>query len=112
MGYAEATAFFQVVNRRYDVGNPTVVTTNRGLPKVERHPRRPCGCGHDLRPADAPGDRVQHRRTVVANARTPGARDGDDVAGRPRKGTAANPTIADPGQGSPRLSMIADRENA
>jgi DNA replication protein DnaC len=33
MGRAEATAFFQVVNRRYEVGNSTIVTTNRGLPE-------------------------------------------------------------------------------
>jgi DNA replication protein DnaC len=30
MGRSEATAFFQVVNRRYEVGNSTIVTTNRG----------------------------------------------------------------------------------
>jgi DNA replication protein DnaC len=33
MGRAEATAFFQVVNRRYEVGHSTIVTTNRGLPE-------------------------------------------------------------------------------
>lgn len=33
MGRQEATAFFQVVNRRYEVGNSTIVTTNRGLPE-------------------------------------------------------------------------------
>jgi DNA replication protein DnaC len=33
MGRSEATAFFQVVNRRYEVGNSTIVTTNRGLPE-------------------------------------------------------------------------------
>lgn len=33
MGRPEATAFFQVVNRRYEVGNSTIVTTNRGLPE-------------------------------------------------------------------------------
>jgi len=33
MGRAEATAFFQVVNRRYEIGNSTIVTTNRGLPE-------------------------------------------------------------------------------
>ena len=30
---AEATAFFQVVNRRYEMGHSTIVTTNRGLPE-------------------------------------------------------------------------------
>jgi DNA replication protein DnaC len=29
---AEANAFFQVVNRRYELGSSTIVTTNRGLP--------------------------------------------------------------------------------
>jgi DNA replication protein DnaC len=33
MGRSEATAFFQVVNRRYEVGHSTLVTTNRGLPE-------------------------------------------------------------------------------
>ena len=33
MGRSEATAFFQVVNRRYEIGNSTIVTTNRGLPE-------------------------------------------------------------------------------
>ncbi len=33
MGRAEATALFQVVNRRYEVGHSTIVTTNRGLPE-------------------------------------------------------------------------------
>lgn len=33
MTRAEATAFFQVVNRRYEIGNSTIVTTNRGLPE-------------------------------------------------------------------------------
>lgn len=33
MARAEATAFFQVVNRRYEVGHSTIVTTNRGLPE-------------------------------------------------------------------------------
>ncbi|MHB8467548.1 MAG: ATP-binding protein [Acidimicrobiales bacterium] len=33
MGRAEATAFFQVVNRRYEISNSTIVTTNRGLPE-------------------------------------------------------------------------------
>jgi DNA replication protein DnaC len=32
MGRAEATAFYQVVNRRYEVGHSTIVATNRGLP--------------------------------------------------------------------------------
>jgi DNA replication protein DnaC len=32
MNRTEATAFFQVVNRRYEIGNSTIVTTNRGLP--------------------------------------------------------------------------------
>lgn len=33
MARAESTAFFQVVNRRYEIGNSTIVTTNRGLPE-------------------------------------------------------------------------------
>ena len=33
MNRTEATAFFQVVNRRYEIGNTTIVTTNRGLPE-------------------------------------------------------------------------------
>jgi DNA replication protein DnaC len=33
MNRTEATAFFQVVNRRYEIGNSTIVTTNRGLPE-------------------------------------------------------------------------------
>jgi DNA replication protein DnaC len=33
MSRTEATAFFQVVNRRYEIGNSTIVTTNRGLPE-------------------------------------------------------------------------------
>ena len=33
MGRAEATAFFQVVNSRDEIGNSTIVTTNRGLPE-------------------------------------------------------------------------------
>lgn len=35
-----ATAFFQVVNQRYDKGHPTIVTTNRGLPKARPFGRR------------------------------------------------------------------------
>jgi DNA replication protein DnaC len=33
MNRTEATAFFQVINRRYQIGHSTIVTTNRGLPE-------------------------------------------------------------------------------
>jgi len=68
MGRAEATAFFQVVNRRYEIGNSTIVTTNRGLPEWGRHPRR-SGCrGSHSRSSYAPSNRFQHQRTVMAHA--------------------------------------------
>jgi len=37
--------FFQVVNTRYERGHPTIVTTNRGLPKAHRF-ERTCARSH------------------------------------------------------------------
>jgi DNA replication protein DnaC len=39
MGRDAAAAFFHVVSYRYEKGSPTLVTTNRGLPKAHRFAR-------------------------------------------------------------------------
>jgi hypothetical protein len=37
----EATGFFQVVNRRYEIGDSTIVITNRGYPNGARSSATP-----------------------------------------------------------------------
>jgi DNA replication protein DnaC len=63
MGRPEATAFFQVVNRRYEIGNSTIVTTNRGLPEWGEILGDPVVAGAIL-------DRLMHR-AVVFNIKGP-----------------------------------------
>ena len=88
MERAEAAAFFHVVNTRYELGHPTLVTTNRGLPEwgeifgdPSSPPRSSTG--------SCTGRRLQHQRAVLAHARAPGARNGnleDTFEGRRKEG--------------------------
>ena len=56
---SEANAFFQVVNRRYELGSSTIVTTNRGLPGWAEL------FGGDAVVAAAILDRLLDRATVI-----------------------------------------------
>jgi DNA replication protein DnaC len=66
-----ASAFYQVVNLRYEKQHSTIVTTNRGLPDwgeiFRRHRRR----RSDLGPAHAQRRRVQHQGPLLAPTRAP-----------------------------------------
>jgi DNA replication protein DnaC len=73
MERAEATAFFQVVNRRYETGHSTIVTTNCGLPEWGEILGDPVVAAAIL-------DRLMHRETKkggAANLEVP-ARDPTD----------------------------------
>ncbi|GEM_PF-2790504 len=108
----EANAFFQVVNRRYELRSATIVMTNRGLPAWAEL------FGGDSVVAAAILDRLldprqghQHQRSVVAPARTRGA---DQAARRHDRPTRQTPEEAGlaccRSTGSTRISVSETRD--
>jgi len=69
-----ASAFYQVVNQRYEKQHSTIVTTNRSLPDLGRDLRRRRRRLRDLGSAHAQRSRVQHQGAVLAATRAPSPR--------------------------------------
>jgi len=83
MDRAAGNAFFQVVNRRYDNGSTTIVTTNRGLPAWGELFGDPVVAAAIL-------DRLLHR-AVVINIKGPSwrLREHQGLVDRTREGVGA-----------------------
>ena len=62
MDRAAASAFYQVINIRYEKQHSTIVTTNRGLPKAHRFERRCARWRLNLTRSTRPADRGRRRR--------------------------------------------------
>ena len=113
MDRAAASAFYQVVNLRYEKQHSTIVTTNRGLPDWGEIFGDTVVAAAILDRLIAQRRRVQHQRPIVAATRTPGPHHrhhrprqepplASPAEGHPHPGTA---TFADP---ETRLSLIAN----
>ena len=119
---AQANAFFQVVNRRYEHRSATIVTTNRGLPAWAEL------FGGDTVVAAAILDRLLDRATVINikgpswrlrehQALTKPIKDLNDPPEKPPRGRGLTSTpehdpSANFGERKPRISVSGDRSCA
>jgi hypothetical protein len=84
---SQANALFQVINRRYERGSSTIVTTNRSLSSWAELFGGPSSGSCDLGPLVAPGGGHQHQGPLLALERAPGAHRGTPLSRAPALAT-------------------------
>ena len=111
-----ASAFYQVVNQRYEKQHSTIVTTNRWLPDWGEIFGDAVVAVRDLGPAHAQRRRVQHQGPVLAATRAPSPHhrshrphQTDAAANLTRPGRTPAPATATFADHRTRLSLIANR---